>query len=64
MSVYEGNSVVTTAVNGLHNDINREPDNVALKTEVSSFPPYVTSKNVIWEFPSKFLDDVSDAYYE
>uniref|UniRef100_I3JVD9 Family with sequence similarity 193 member A n=1 Tax=Oreochromis niloticus TaxID=8128 RepID=I3JVD9_ORENI len=32
MSGYEDNGVVTAAVNGLHNDINGEGENVALKT--------------------------------
>lgn len=32
MSGYEDNSMVTAAVNGLHNDINGEGENVALKT--------------------------------
>lgn len=35
ISSYEDNSAVTAAVNGLHNDINGEGDNVALKTGVS-----------------------------
>lgn len=36
MSGYEDNSVVTSAVNGLHNDLNGEAENVALKAGVSS----------------------------
>lgn len=36
LSGYEDNSVVTAAVNGLHNDINGEGDNVALKAGVST----------------------------
>lgn len=36
MSGYEDNSVVTAAVNGLHNDINGEGENVELKPGVSS----------------------------
>lgn len=45
MSGYEDNSVVTTAVNGLHNDINGEDENVALKAGVSSVLRYAASKN-------------------
>lgn len=44
MSGYEDNSVVTSAVNGLHNDMNGEAENVALKAGVSSVPWPVTSK--------------------
>lgn len=36
MSGYEDSSVVTAAVNGLHNDLNGEGENVALKAGVSS----------------------------
>lgn len=36
MSGYEDNSVVTAVVNGLHNDINGEAGDVALKAGVSS----------------------------
>ena len=36
MTGYDGSSVVTAAVNGLHGDINREGGNVALKPGVSS----------------------------
>lgn len=36
MSGYEENTVVTAAVNGLHNDINGEAKNTALKAGVSS----------------------------
>lgn len=35
MSSYEGDCVVSPAVNGLHNDINREAENVAAKEGVS-----------------------------
>lgn len=45
MSGYDDNSVVTTAVNGLHNDINGEAENVALKAGVSSVLRYVASQN-------------------
>jgi len=36
MTGYEDNRVVTAAVNGLHNDINGECQNVELKAGVSS----------------------------
>lgn len=35
MSNYGENSVVTAAVNGLHNNINREDESLALKAGVS-----------------------------
>lgn len=35
MRAYEGDCVVSPAVNGLHNDINREAENVAAKEGVS-----------------------------
>lgn len=35
MRAYEGGSVVSSAVNGLHNDINREAENAAAKEGVS-----------------------------
>ena len=35
MSGYEDNSVVTAAVNGLHNDLNGECENAELKAGVS-----------------------------
>ncbi|XP_034543277.1 protein FAM193A isoform X9 [Notolabrus celidotus] len=41
MSGYEENSVVTAAVNGLHNDINGEAENVALKAG----SPHITSSS-------------------
>uniref|UniRef100_A0A8C4IM76 FAM193 C-terminal domain-containing protein n=1 Tax=Dicentrarchus labrax TaxID=13489 RepID=A0A8C4IM76_DICLA len=41
MSGYEDNSVVTAAVNGLHNDINGEGENVALKAG----SPHITSSS-------------------
>lgn len=36
MTGYEENSVVNTAVNGLHSDVNGEAENAALKAGVSS----------------------------
>ncbi|XP_041640857.1 protein FAM193A isoform X2 [Cheilinus undulatus] len=41
MSGYEDNSVVSSAVNGLHNDINGEAENVALKAG----SPHITSSS-------------------
>uniref|UniRef100_A0A671XHD3 Family with sequence similarity 193 member A n=1 Tax=Sparus aurata TaxID=8175 RepID=A0A671XHD3_SPAAU len=41
MSGYEDNSVVTAAVNGLHNDINGEAENVVLKAG----SPHITSSS-------------------
>lgn len=35
LSAYEGDCVVSPAVNGLHNDINRGAENVAVKEGVS-----------------------------
>lgn len=46
VSGFEGGSVTTNAVNGLHNDINREAENVALKVGVSFALCYLT-----WKFP-------------
>lgn len=46
VSGFEGGSVTTNAVNGLHNDINREAENVALKAGVSFALCYLT-----WKFP-------------
>uniref|UniRef100_A0A3Q3L852 Family with sequence similarity 193 member A n=1 Tax=Labrus bergylta TaxID=56723 RepID=A0A3Q3L852_9LABR len=42
MCGYEDNSVVTSAVNGLHNDINGEAENVALK---AGSPPITSSSS-------------------
>lgn len=35
LGAYEGDCVVSPAVNGLHNDINREAESVAVKEGVS-----------------------------
>lgn len=35
MSAYEGDRLVSPAVNGLHNDLNREAENMAVKEGVS-----------------------------
>lgn len=45
MSAYEDGSVVTAAVNGLHNDMNGEGENVGLKTAVSSLQTRRKKKN-------------------
>ena len=60
MSGYEDNSVVTAAVNGLHNDINGEAENVVLKAGVSSALRYF---RLLVNFPAQFLDDVSGVHY-
>ena len=67
MSGYEDNSVVTAAVNGLHNDINGECDIVELKPGVSSALRYITLKKcprLVVNFPAEFLDDETDVHYE
>ncbi len=66
MSGYEDNSVVTAAVNGLHNDINGEGENVALKAGVSSVLVYYFIKcpRLAVNFPAEFLDDESVVHYE
>lgn len=38
LSAYEGDCVVSPVVNGLHNDINRGAENVAVKEGVSFVP--------------------------
>lgn len=45
MSGYEDNSVVTAAVNGLHNDLNGECENAELKAGVS-FVTVVLYQNI------------------
>lgn len=57
MSGYEDNSVVSTAVNGLHSDINGETENMALKAGVSSVLRHV--RKLVVNFPLEFLVDVS-----
>lgn len=52
MSGYEDNSVVTSAVNGLHNDMNGEAENVALKAGVSSVKKKKMPK-ISREFPCR-----------
>lgn len=44
MRAYEGDSVVSSAVNGLHNDINREAENAAAKEGVSPVLRHVIYK--------------------
>lgn len=44
MRAYEGDSVMSSAVNGLHNDINREAENAAAKEGVSPVLRHVIYK--------------------
>lgn len=56
MTGYEESSVVNAAVNGLHDDINGEGENVALKAGVSSVFWYSTSRKMpknSCEFPCR-----------
>lgn len=64
MSGYEDNSVVTSAVNGLHNDLNGEAENVALKAGVSSVKKKKKCPRLVVNFPAEFLDDESNIHYE